>query len=124
MNLLFFRRKKAQPTSLSAAAATVAAQRSSTPPVKPQGTASATDAVTASNGFLEMPLESLLPFLPESAVRHNHVIEHRRTVRLPLNQILPQLSRGHVVTPLSDVLPQLPPEMVTAQMPYTGSEKI
>lgn len=71
-----------------------------------------------------MPLESLLPFLPETAVRHNRTLEPNRSIRLPLNQILPQLTRGRVVTALGDLLSQLPAEMVTVPMPYTGSEKV
>ncbi|MSR65337.1 MAG: hypothetical protein EXS18_06095 [Verrucomicrobiae bacterium] len=124
MNLLFFRRKKEQTTSLSSAADTVAPQKHSSAAPTSQASKPANSASAADTGFLEIPLESLLPFLPETAVRHGRTIEPNRLIRLPLNQVLPQLSRGRVVTPLGDVLSQLPAEMVTVQMPYTGSDKM
>jgi predicted regulator of Ras-like GTPase activity (Roadblock/LC7/MglB family) len=71
-----------------------------------------------------MPWETVLPLLPQSAVRTTGNTDLTTRVRLPLKQILPQLSKGRVVVPLSDLLSQLPAELRTTTGPHSGTEKI
>lgn len=71
-----------------------------------------------------MPLNNLLPLIPESLINQQAGNKSDRSVRLPLKQILQQLAGGRILVPLSEVVSQLPPELRASKAPYAGTDKI
>lgn len=124
MNLPFFRFRKSE-----TAAAVQSHTSASAKPTSAKIAAGASDGGNASqsnrdNGGFEIPLGSLLPLLPDSAIKRGSGLDLNHLVSLPLNQILPQLAKGRVLLPLGEVLARLPSDVVASPLPYGDSEKV